>query len=317
MINKKLRNTLLKIFGTFSAIIIILAFALYGPFDWIRDTWVTSAMTTLSHQWMATSLFSKEAISTIMKKHSIVLPNETTDQSLITVNKDAENKCELININKSQFRGYLLKIYNPEKVRLVACSNLGERGEKLDEMVNSYKAIAAINGSGFMDTSGHTKGGVPTGLIMSDKNIYYSDHDYYNNIVGLTYDGKLALGVYSKEELLKSNVRDAVSFDPILIINGKPTKINGNGGWGIAPRTAIGQTKDGVLMFLVIDGRQLSSVGATVKDVQDIFIEYGAINAANLDGGSSSIMMYNGKTVNFPPSSKTGRYLPSAFIVES
>ena len=117
------------------------------------------------------------------------------------------------------------------------------------------------------------------------------------------------------DEINKSNIRDAIAFSPLLIINGNPTKINGNGGWGIAPRTAIGQTKDGTFLLLVIDGRQLSSFGATIKDIQDIFVKYEAVNAANLDGGSSSIMMLNNKTVNFPCTSKTGRYIPSAIII--
>ena len=88
-----------------------------------------------------------------------------------------------------------------------------------------------------------------------------------------------------------------------------------NGGWGLAPRTAIGQRRDGTVIMLVIDGRQLSSIGATLRDVQDIMLEYGAYNAANLDGGSSSTMVYENRIVNIPSSKYGPRDLPSAFII--
>jgi exopolysaccharide biosynthesis protein len=50
--------------------------------------------------------------------------------------------------------------------------------------------------------------------------------------------------------------------------------------------------------MLVIDGRQLASLGATFTDLAEIMIEYGAVNACNLDGGSSSLMYYNGEYIN-------------------
>ena len=61
-------------------------------------------------------------------------------------------------------------------------------------------------------------------------------------------------------------------------------------GWN--PRTAIGQRADGAVIFVCIDGRQAGSVGGKYADVIDIMLEYGAVNACNLDGGSSTVMMY-------------------------
>lgn len=311
-VKKIIFRTVLSIAGTLAA----LSFIFYGPYEFVRETWVTSAMTTMTHRWLATTLYDKLTINKIMEKHSIVLPTDITDPSLISIKERINNKVELVDVSTSNFRAYLLKVYNPASVHLVPCKNIGEQGEKLGEIVKDSKAIAGINGSGFVDTNGHTKGGTPSGLIMVDKKILFSDEgDYKRSIIGIDMNSKLILGNFTNDELLKSSIRDAVSFSPLLIINGKPTKINGNGGWGIAPRTAIGQTKDGVMLLLVVDGRQLSSFGATVKDIQDIFIRQGAVNASNLDGGSSSIMMLDGKTVNFPCTSKTGRYVPSAFVV--
>lgn len=311
----KLNKPIFKGATIIIAILIVLGFIFYGPYEFVRETWVTSAMTTLEHQWMATSLYDTKTINEILVKHSYVPPTERTNTDLIEIKNKDSDKIEVIDVSTDNFRAFLMKIYDPKRVKLVPCKNLGEQGQKLNEILNENNAVAGINGSGFMDTTGHTKGGVPSGLIMSNKKIIYSDDCRNYSLVGINAESKLVLGFYTMDELLKSDIIDAVSFAPLLIVNGVPTKINGNGGWGIAPRTAIGQTKDGVMLLLVIDGRQISSFGATVKDVQDIFVKYNAFNASNLDGGSSSIMMYDNKTVNFPCTSKTGRYIPSAFIV--
>lgn len=61
---------------------------------------------------------------------------------------------------------------------------------------------------------------------------------------------------------------------------------------GLNPRTAIGQRKDGAVIFVCIDGRQPSSKGGEYADIIDIMVEYGAVNACNMDGGSSTVMMY-------------------------
>ena len=65
---------------------------------------------------------------------------------------------------------------------------------------------------------------------------------------------------------------------------------NNNSGYN--PRTAIGQRADGAVIFVCIDGRQASSLGGTYADIINIMVEYGAVNACNMDGGSSSVMMY-------------------------
>ena len=104
----------------------------------------------------------------------------------------------------------------------------------------------------------------------------------------------------SKDEALKIGYRDAIEFGPYLIVNGKRSFIKGNGGWGIAPRSAIGQRKDGIVLFLVINGRLASSIGADMVDLCDIMENYGAYNAANLDGGSSSELVINNEIINTP-----------------
>ena len=127
----------------------------------------------------------------------------------------------------------------------------------------------------------------------------------------------------------ENKIRDAVSFKDIddgdnnhftkLIINGTATELSGNGS-GANPRTAIGQRADGTVLMLVTDGRGAAGhLGATAQDLISIMQEYGAVNAANLDGGSSSAMYYNGAyemtSVTLYYSTSSWR-LPTAFVVE-
>jgi exopolysaccharide biosynthesis protein len=141
------------------------------------------------------------------------------------------------------------------------------------------------------------------------------------NIIGINYDNILILGRFTKEEFLQQNFRDAVTFNnpnpPFLVINGNASKVVGTGGSGIQPRTCIGQRADGAFLFLVIDGRGAGgSLGATQKEAMDLLIQFGAVNAANLDGGSSSEMIINGSTVSNPCSLYGPRYMPDGFIVK-
>ncbi len=127
----------------------------------------------------------------------------------------------------------------------------------------------------------------------------------------------------------KEKIRDAVTFQEEssdannhfvkLIVNGEKREVKGKGS-GANPRTAIGQKADGTVLFLVTDGRGASGhLGATASDLIKIMSDYGAVNAANLDGGSSSCMYYNGQyemtSVTFYYANSSWR-IPTAFVVE-
>ncbi len=91
-------------------------------------------------------------------------------------------------------------------------------------------------------------------------------------------------------------------------------------GSGANPRTAIGQTADGRILLLVTDGRGANGhLGATASDLIEIMEQYGAVNAANLDGGSSTCMYYNGKwlqnSVTFYYATSSWR-IPTAVLVK-
>ena len=128
----------------------------------------------------------------------------------------------------------------------------------------------------------------------------------------MTEDGLLVVGWFTAEEALGIGIKSCVSFGPILIANGSPLDVESS---GLNPRTAIGQRDDGCILMLVVDGRQVHSYGATYKDLQDIMLEYGAVNAFNLDGGSSTTMWYNGAYVNSCSSANgIARPIPDAFL---
>ena len=118
----------------------------------------------------------------------------------------------------------------------------------------------------------------------------------------------------TESQAKKKGIRDAITFGPALIVNGEPVSVKGQSS-GLNPRTAIGQRADGAVLMLVIDGRQASSLGATYSDLITIMLEYGAINAINMDGGSSSLMYYKGEYLNTGVSLTGSRNMPTAFIV--
>ncbi|MFB9327495.1 phosphodiester glycosidase family protein [Paenibacillus aurantiacus] len=225
---------------------------------------------------------------------------------------------EIEEISGTGYKGHVMIVNDPTKIRLGVPAKQG-RGERVRSMVERTGAIAGVNAGGFADPNWQGNGFQPIGVVISHGEVFYSDlgKKKTTQIVGLDYNGKMIAGRYSLEEMKALNVREAVSFQPRLIVNGKGLIKNAKDGWGIAPRTAMGQREDGAIIFVVIDGRQPGhSIGANLYDVQNIMLEHGAVIAANLDGGSSTVLVKDDKVLNRPSTkSEEGRYLPTAFLV--
>lgn len=291
----------------------------YGPFTNTRDMIVTTAMTTMSHQYFATLFLSKEKIDEILAKNR---PQENIeDQSLSAINigsgisAEDMNGIELKDVSNDSYTGKLLIINDPSRVKLVSSPRLGTSGATTSQIVAENDAVAGINAGGFQDDALGT-GGKPAGLVIEDGQLRTTNTGTSYSLVGMDKDNKMVVSnsmTYSKCQQL--NLRCAVSFGPVIIINGNATIKSGTGGWGMQPRTAIAQRKDGAILMLVIDGRQKGSLGATLRQVQDILLDNGAYNAFNLDGGASTTMVYNGNVVNSPSDILGERYVPNAFIV--
>ena len=314
-------------------------FLLYGPYDGFRDFWITSAMTTMNHQYLATIFYSDETINRVLEKNEVIEPGGITDTDLIdiydntittTVYKDEYDKQVLeheegaiykyFKVDGYSFDAYMAVIYDPSKISVVHTKYMGVTGQYLVDMAKENNAIVAINGGGFVDINGESNGGEPRGIIIEDGKIIQSsrNRDKAGGVIGFTNDHKLFLGDVPAEEAVAAGVRDAVEFGPFLVINGESSFIKGNGGYGIHPRTVIGQRKDGIVLFLVVDGRRVDSIGAGMKDLSEIMIKYGAYNAANLDGGNSSVLVINDKIMNRPINwfdQEQTRPIATAFIV--
>lgn len=239
--------------------------------------------------------------------HAIEQAPEVTDKPLV----------EIEEVKGSGYTGFVMTVNDPTKVRLGIPSKVGS-GEKVSSMVQRTGAIAGVNGGGFADPNWKGNGFKPIGLVVSQGKLYYNGlgGKKSTQIVGLDKEGKMIAGNYTLEELSELGVQEAVSFQPRIIVNGKGLIKNAAEGWGIAPRTAMGQRADGALLFVVIDGRQPGySIGANLYDVQQIMLKHGAVIAANLDGGSSTVLVHNNTIINKPSSKYGERYLPTAFLV--
>ncbi len=328
--------TVLFTLGTIGIIVVL--FLLYGPFSGFREWLVTTAMTTMTHQYFATWFYDDETIAYVLSKNKVVEIDEVTDENSIIIGNTTQkieyeneyereilerdpknNDYKIIEINEKGYDGYLVAVYDASRVQTVATKKLGVSGQYLTKMATDNDALIAINGGGFDDPNFNSTGGSPLGITVCN-GTYVTTKSYNGSggIIGFTEENKLVLGKISLSKAKEMKIRDAVTFGPFLIVNGKASEVLGNGGWGTAPRTAIGQRQDGIVLFLVLNGRTASKPGADMDDLIKIMQRYGAYNAANLDGGTSSVLVVGDTIVNDPIDS-TGahktRPISTGFIV--
>ncbi len=216
----------------------------------------------------------------------------------------------LAEVSGRGYNGYMLIILDPTRVFVAR----GGEGQTINLIAQRTGAIGGINGGAFLDNTGTGSGREPEGLTIIDGKLIESSRNEYSPFVGLDEEGILHVGYYSYADCLEMGIVGGVTFEPPLVINGVPQDTSYIVS-GVNPRTAIGQRADGAILMLVIDGRQISSAGATYADLTDIMMQFGAVNAMNLDGGSSTVMILNGQLVNSPSSASGGsRGLPNAFM---
>ncbi len=311
-----------------------------GPSEEARSLFVTTLLETGKLKFVVGMFVPEDEVQAIVNRNSMVTMEQDTDETLITVAQtdDAEETVEPITVEQIEgdnFTATLLTVADPSRVFVGTSYPWSEYGKELDKLVNDYGATAGINGG--LYNSDMNKGGRPIGPVVSEGQI--------QNMNGLGYAGIVLIGM-SEDNILKvidisgksqsqveqliadEKIRDAICFQEEasdsnnhfvkLIINGEKRELNGLGS-GANPRTAIGQTKDGKILMLVTDGRGANGhLGATAADLIDIMYEHGAVNAANLDGGSSSTMYYDGEylrtSVTFYYSNSSWR-IPTSVLV--
>ena len=212
-----------------------------------------------------------------------------------------------------EYAGKLALCKQPERVMVGTCEGLFEYGSYISDIVRDYDAMLGINASGFADYEGNGTGGLPYGLLKSEGELLQPAVGNGWKIIGFDADDRLQVGEFYDT----ANLRDAVEFHPALLIDGE-NLVAGAGLSDQQPRTAIGQALDGTVLMLVVDGRQLHSFGISIERCGEIMERYGAFQASMLDGGSSSVMVYDGREITSPTTlsqNPEGRYLPDAFLV--
>lgn len=325
-----LKNFLLILAET----VLLLAIALYGflyvlakgPSPTARDIFVMSVRETSAVGFIANIFFTEEEIEAIEGAKPIE-EYVQTDTSLITIEKPqntdpAADKWGLIDddgdgiiieeVHGAGFSGYMMVVLDPSRVIVGSVpSSYRVRGYTVAEMAEKFDAVAGINAGGFEDAGGNGDGRTPNAMVVYKDEVYYDYKGVKDGFVGIDENHILHVGYLYSDEVKERKIRYGVSFGPVLISNGEPATLTS----GVNPRTAIGQRSDGAILMLVIDGRQVISLGATYQDMVDIFLKFGAVNACNLDGGSSSMMWYDGDYVNNCASVIGIRPVPTTFLV--
>lgn len=382
-----MKKSVIKFIGVFlSTFVVMYLVAIYSNNPFIaecRDLYIETAMSTMSHQWLATSFIPRSVIDkaigqrnnteikegngnpiinkvknlfhlkgrewftaefdeinmdsfdkyvknnpdvlkhgyeNIQIDHSHVGDEKTgivTNQGDNVTAIDAKNGILIVEVKGEGYNGRLAVVKDAGNVKIGMAeglkNNLKGEGSQIDELSNYNNALLSINASGFVDYDGNGDGGQPIGAIIQNGKMINPSVGAGWFMIGLDYDNWMTIKRNSNGE----NLRDAVEFMPALIINGVK-QVDGSAGWGIQPRTAVGQKANQEVLMLVIDGRQVGySIGTTVGECAEIMERYGAVQACNLDGGASSIMYYNDHPVTKPAIRyAVGRWIPNIIMVE-
>ena len=250
--------------------------------------------------------------SDILGQNKLVVGGNDYAGYKVLVN-DTDEGIVISEIHENGYRGKIMLIDDPYRVFLGTTDKKDTEGLRIKAMMSLYGAVAGINASGFADPNDQGTGSDIVGMSYDGE--FWGEYvDFYDSIL-ITTENRLVVGRVLDWE--KYNIRAGIQFGPVLIADGE-AMVSGSGGYGIQPRTAIGQREDGVIVFLVIDGRQIGwSLGCTVEDLVNILQKYNVINAACCDGGSSSVLAYKGEVItkNSSLNPDYGRRLPNAFLV--
>lgn len=341
-IGKTLAYVSVTILAVFISLIIMFFLICHGPSQKATELFTTTFLETGQMKFIVSIFLSDKEIQEIVAKNSMTEMTAEVNTDLININNndnsnnDNSQDIELVQISGNTFSAKMLIIKDPSRVKLATTYPWGEYGQELDKLVKNSGAVAGVNGGLYVSDS--NKGGKPLGLVVCDGKIQYNNPTGYAGLHLIGFDEKNILRIINLEgmnaskieQLVKDEkIRDAVVFQEEssdknnhfvkLIVNGEPRQMNGSGS-GANPRTVIGQRKDGAVLLLVTDGRGASGhLGATASDLIDIMMEYDAVNAANLDGGSSSSMYYNDQyemtSVTLYYSNSSWK-LPTAFVVK-
>ena len=326
-----LMETVLLLVGALYGVMFVLA---KGPSPTARDLFIRSVRETSAVGFLANLFYTEAEIQKIIGSN-IIPEYDKTDSSLIQIPqpkpedgtpdtpvKDAWGLTDddgdgiiIEEVRGEGYHGYMMVILDPSRVIMGSVpESYGSRGYTVEEMANKFDAIAGINGGGFYDPDGKGNGSIPDTMVVYEGQVYYAENGIRFGFAGFDKNHILHVGNFSQQQIKDREIQYGVCFGPVLVVNGEAVDPDILAS-GVNPRTAIGQRSDGAVLMLVINGRQISSLGATFGDLAEIFLSYGAVNACNLDGGSSSMMWYNGQYINNSASVIGIRPIPTSFLV--
>ena len=253
-----------------SALLMVMNLIFNGPSPTARNLLTMTLIEASATKWVPALFIGEDMVAEIRSSCNIEFSDEVTDVSAVVINRgetvSIANEWEghpdgiiIESVDGDSFDATVMIVRDPSKVYLGLSTYEGYStripGKRLNVAIEDEGAIAAVNAGAFNDdgTSGSHVGSLPEGLVYSGGNCVWK--------TGAPPNGEINMEAYNKIS-------------------------------GLNPRTAIGQRADGAVIFVCIDGRQPSSMGGEYKDIIDIMVEYGAINACNMDGGSSTVMMY-------------------------
>lgn len=331
---KKKYKKITIIFTIIDFLLLLFLFVIYGS-NTFKTWWITTSLSTGRHKYFANIFYSDKEIQITLKNNNIEEDFENTkvediifDNSIkehyesiyeeqILKREEGNDLYKIISIKEKNYSGFLVVVYDASRITL-ANSRIAS-GQSLVDIANENGAKVAVNASGFSYRQNWTM--IPTGTVIRNGKISSigDKNRHGGGLIGFTKDNVLMLTTASATEAIKKGMQNAVTFGPFLIVNGESAKVKGNGGWGVNPRTAIAQRKDGIVLFLIIDGRGGNgSSGISIKDMITLLEKYGAYNAANLDGGGSSTLVENGKILNDPKGFNYigDRFLPNGWIIK-
>ena len=207
---------ILFLFGCFSFYIIVLS----GVFPKVQEIWVTTAMTTMNHEWLATAFIPKSTIDEIVERTRVDDSEYKTDvtelkpfttpivvpevEQTIDIDTYLDKGYELLedgiykkDVSGTGWKGYLLLVVNPARVALAQTPYQFKRGDTVKNMVEDSEARVGINGGGFNDPNYSSNGGVPAGLLMVNGEIVSPENTNNNrlySVIGFNTDNQFVLG---------------------------------------------------------------------------------------------------------------------------
>ena len=298
----------------FAALVLVMNMIFNGPSKAAQEVLTMSLIEASATKWVPALFIGEERVAEIRSTDKVLLPQEVSSSTKVVIQKgnvitsnsnEWEKYPDGIRIERVQgetYNAHIMIVKDPSRVYMGTSTkkfSTAIPGKRINQVMDENPdVVAAINAGAFNDdgTAGSHVGSTPLGLVMSEGECVWTagQQPGLQGFAGFNEDNILVVSQtnLSKTKAQELGIRDGCCFGPVLLMDGEVNMEAYNMASGWNPRTAIGQRADGAVIFVCIDGRQAGSLGGTYADIINIMQEYGAVNACNMDGGSSSVMMY-------------------------